>query len=479
MLRTLFVLLLITGGVYYSLQGPFYALLFYLWNAYFRPEDWLWTNFVSNLRLSYIIGLYLVLTSLLSRQRFVLNGKIGLILLFLLHTFLSTWFSEHFAYSWLYWQDFLKSTLITYLIIVLVNDLPQFRLVLLVMVLSLGCEGAKQGWIYLLTSPGGANANPSAFLGDNNGVAIGMAMLVPLCALLAQTTQRKWAQRFYWFLLVGILYRALSTYSRGGFLACLAMGGMYCLRSQKKLRTLLGMGIIIVAVLSSLSDAFWDRMETIQTYEEVQDDSALGRLHFWAVARQMAKANPFLGVGYMGYNPSYNDYDFSNGRYGRNRSVHSSYFGVLAELGYQGAALYGLIFLCALYSCHRVRRLASTNSTLSEGKKYATALEASLVTFLVGSIFLPAQYNEMFWHYIGLALALEKLVTRSSLIGRASAQKSQRDCPVPTPPPLQSRVRPARLARPMVGRRSAVLGVRGRVPRRVKAAVPQHNVVPQ
>jgi hypothetical protein len=40
MLRTLFVVLLITGGVNYSLQGPFYALLFYIWKAYLRPEDW-------------------------------------------------------------------------------------------------------------------------------------------------------------------------------------------------------------------------------------------------------------------------------------------------------------------------------------------------------------------------------------------------------------------------------------------------------
>jgi hypothetical protein len=57
MLRTLLVVLLITGGVYYSLQGPFYALLFYIWYAYFRPEDWLWANCVSNLRLFYIITL--------------------------------------------------------------------------------------------------------------------------------------------------------------------------------------------------------------------------------------------------------------------------------------------------------------------------------------------------------------------------------------------------------------------------------------
>jgi len=55
----------------------------------------------------------------------------------------------------------------------------------------LGVEAAKQGWVFLITSPGYANANPIPFLGDNNGVAVGMLMLVPVIALLAQTTQRK------------------------------------------------------------------------------------------------------------------------------------------------------------------------------------------------------------------------------------------------------------------------------------------------
>ena len=33
---------------------------------------------------------------------------------------------------------------------------------------------------------------------------------------------------------------------------------------------------------------YFDRVQTIRTYEEVQDDSALSRLHFWQVAVQMA-----------------------------------------------------------------------------------------------------------------------------------------------------------------------------------------------
>jgi probable O-glycosylation ligase (exosortase A-associated) len=413
MLRTIFVLLLTTIGVYYAFHGPFYALLFYIWNAYFRPEDWIWTDSVRNLRLSYLIGLYLVVTSLLSKQRFILNSKISLILLFLLQTLLSTLFSEHVEHSWLHWQDFLKSTIITYLIIVLVNDLAQFRLILLVMVLSLGFEGAKQGWVYLLTSPGWANANPIAFLGDNNGVAVGMLMIVPIFALLAQTTRHRWGQFLYWFLLIGVLYRALSTYSRGGFLACMVLGGIYWCRSRQKLRMLLGIGFVIIVVLPTLPDAFWTRMQTIQTYDEGEgDQSALGRLHFWTVAGEMAKANPLLGVGYMGYIPSYDRYDFSYGEYGRHKAVHSAYFGVLAELGYPGAMLYVLILLCAFHSCYRVRRLVRKDSKSSEWEKYAVALETSLAVFSVGSLFLSFQYIEIFWHSIGLTIALEKLVTQ-------------------------------------------------------------------
>ena len=172
------------------------------------------------------------------------------------------------------------------------------------------------------------------------------------------------------------------------------------------------MGIIVAIVLLVLPDAFWARMQTIHTYEEDKDHSALGRLHFWAVAGEMAKANPLLGVGYMGYNLSYDDYDFSHGMYSRGRSVHSSYFGVLAELGYLGIILYGAVFLRSFYNCYRARRFISTNPQLSEKEKYVAALEASLIVFVVGGTFLPMQYNEMLWHYIGLTFALENIVTR-------------------------------------------------------------------
>lgn len=431
MLRTIFVLILVAIGGYFALQSPFYALLFYIGNAYFRPEDWVWSNFVSSLKLSLLSGGLVVASTLLSRQRFVWNGRIVIVWLFLLHTLLSTLGSENFSYSWGYWTDFLKTIIITYLMIVLVTDFAKFRLVLLVMVFALGLEQAKQGWFYILTSPGWHNENPVPFLGDNNGVAVGLLMLVPIVGFLGQTAERKWGKAFYLVLLIGCLYRALSTYSRAGFLAAAVMGAIWWLRTRHKAGAFLGLVLVIIVVLSALPDAYWTRMQTIETYEEEEDKSALGRLHFWRVAHRMANENPLLGVGYTAYNLSYDRYDFSGGAYGTQRSVHSSPLGVLAELGYMGAFLFAVIVFGALRSCSRVRKLAFTEAALSDFGKSAVALQASLVVFLIGGSFVIFQYNEMLWHFVGLTIALERLAVqrREEMLTGQDLKNSSRPAP--------------------------------------------------
>jgi probable O-glycosylation ligase (exosortase A-associated) len=407
MLRTLVVLTLVAIGALYTLRGPFYALLFYIGNAYFRPEQWEWTEVIGSLNLSYVSSAWLLLLTLITRQRFILTSRTGLLLLFLLHTFISAVYSDYSASSWPFWIEFLKIITITYLIVVLTTDLKRFRLLLLVIILGLGLEQARQGWYYLLLHPGSMNMNPVPFLGDNNGVGAGMVMLVPIIAYIAHTTPHVWIRRGYGLLIVGCLYRALSTYSRGAFLACAAMGGVYLLRSRQKLRAMAGIVVIVTIVLPVLPDAFWARMDTIQTYEE--DDSATGRLHFWEVALAMANANPWFGVGFNAYKDAYNTYDFSHGEYGKGRSVHSSFFGVLADTGYMGFVLWMAILVSAFWSCYWIQKHAARESLPVELTHGAVALEASLVAFVVSGSFLPGQYGEMFWHFIGITIVLQQL----------------------------------------------------------------------
>jgi probable O-glycosylation ligase (exosortase A-associated) len=233
-------------------------------------------------------------------------------------------------------------------------------------------------------------------------------MLVPLFAALAETTDRLWPRRLYRFLLVGVLYRAITTYSRAGFLGATALASLWGLRSPHKLRALTGMALIAAIIAPVLPGAFWDRMGTISNATEVGDVSALGRLHFWDVARAMADAHPVVGVGFNAYNAAYDDYDFSRGQYGSARSVHSAWFGVLAELGYVGLALYLAIVLLALRNCWQTSRSQGSES-LKELKLYSTSLAVSLAVFAVGASFGPSQYSEMAWHCIGLTVAIRRL----------------------------------------------------------------------
>lgn len=145
------------------------------------------------------------------------------------------------------------------------------------------------------------------------------------------------------------------------------------------------------------------------------DTSSRSRVHFWRVAILMANEKPLTGVGYNGYNLSYNDYDFSYGVYGSARSVHSSWFGVLAELGYTGLVLFVANIVLALAACRRARRLAARDPAFQQVGHYAVAIEASLIVFIIGGSFVPSQYVEILWHFFGLSAAIYTLAQRREI----------------------------------------------------------------
>lgn len=438
MLRTIFVLSIIAGFAVFAVQSPFYALLFYLWISYFRPELWVWTGLIQSLNLQWTVGLWVVLFTLFSTPRIRFGIGPLLLLLLLLQGFLSTFQSLAAGWAWLYWQEFAKAILIGYLMILLVTTEARLRLALMVMSVSLAFEGAKQGWAQLILNPGARNDNTWVMLGDNNGVAIGMLMLLSLLAGLIRTSSSTFRGRLERnigrFLAIGVAYRAVSTYSRGGFLAC---GGLILhavLRSRQRLRALVALAVVSAVILPVLPAEFWDRMSTIQMTAEGEylDGSTAGRFHYWQVAVEMANDRPLLGIGQNAFNFVYDRYDWTNGRFGRGRSVHSQWFGMLAELGYPGFVLFVLILAWAFFICWRTRRLARRRPELAALAHYATAIEGALVVAVIGGTFFPFQYNEMLWHVIALSMVVEQL-TREQVAVPAVAPAT---APAPVPVPL-------------------------------------------
>ena len=412
MLRLILVLALILIGWFFAAQSAFYALLFYLWNAYFRPDAWTYGGLIRSLNLSYLIGAYLVVRTLMSVPRPQFGLRTGLIFLFAVQAFIGTLSSEHPEISQPFLIDLVKVLVICYLIVIILDDRQKFRVTMIVIVASLGFECAKQGWVNLYRAPGARNDNPIPFLGDNNGVALGTMMLIPLIGALAQTASARWEKNLHRFVAIGVFLRGISTYSRGGFLAAAVLGLFSFLRSQKKARTILVIGAGCLLVWNLMPAGYWMRIDTITVEEEEQrDSSAAGRLHFWHVAVDMAAAKPMTGVGLNSFSASYNDYN-TNIRFGGSRAAHSTWFGVLGDLGYPGLLLVLANWSLALYSCWRVSQIARGNPARRELGLYANALMTSFTVFAVAGTFLSSQYNEMFWHFVALATALHGIALR-------------------------------------------------------------------
>ena len=221
---------------------------------------------------------------------------------FLAHSLCARCSRRTWTTRWVIWQQFAKTVIVSYLLSVLITTESDFRLIITVIALSLGFEAGKQGWAQLVLNPGAANENSVPFLGDNNLVAVGMSMLLPMVGALGATTTG-WQRRAFQFLSIGVLYRTISTYSRGGLLAVSAVGALSFWRSPNKLRTALAFAVAVALILPVLPQAYWDRMSTITASGDERDESQTGRLHFWQTAVTMANDRPLIGVGHRGYEP--------------------------------------------------------------------------------------------------------------------------------------------------------------------------------
>jgi len=293
------------------------------------------------------------------------------------------------------------------------------RLLLLVAVVggSLGFHAAKAGFASALGGgvrfyDGLAGAFP-----DNNGYALVTVMVMPMLLVTAQNLVEdrwKWVRRGFYAAVALCGLTVVSTFSRGGFLALALSMLTYIMLQRRRVGALIGLAVLagVAYMVVPVPDGYLDRLQTIHTYEEVDDESALSRLHFWRVAMVMANNNAF-GVGMRNFEAAYNHYDFSYGKFGLRRSVHSSHFQVLAEHGFPGAFIWVVMFALAFLLALRVRRRSRHPDLTSEEKRFyftmANALMVSMVGFIVGGSFVASALNDVTWLTFAMVASLDRL----------------------------------------------------------------------
>ena len=169
-------------------------------------------------------------------------------------------------------------------------------------------------------------------------------------------------------------------------------------------------------------------MQSTEVTTEVttEEESGSTRFIFWMSAWEMAKDHPF-GAGFRGfdyYAPYYIPEGVAGGS-GKNRSVHSTWFEVLSEIGYLGL----LLFLLMLYTSFKsTRKCISMLKMKSDYDSYykIIALEAALLSFLVAMTFMNRFRAEiLYWLILYTTCAYNIYVIKSSDNEAQSVDKTQ------------------------------------------------------
>ncbi len=410
-MRVILIAAAIFGSLPLILFLPYLGVLVFSWVSYMNPHRLAWWTFIYDLPVAAIVGAVTILAYLASQEpkKIPVRGITVVWILLVLWMNVTTFFALNEGPAMWEWDRTMKIQLMALLTLAMLVNRQRLDLLAWIIVISIGFYGVKGGLFTLRTGGEYLLWGPrDSFIHGNNEIAFAILVTMPLMRYLQMVQPRKLV-RWGFSAAMGLSAIAvLGSYSRGAFLTVIAIGIFLWLKSRH--RVVRGMGIAVVAIVGlMLMPAQWfERMQTIQTYE--QDESAMGRINAWGFAVNLANARPLVGGGFqtftedlfVRYAPAPHDFHDS----------HSIYFEVLAEQGYLGLLLYLSLAVLTWRCSTRVIRRTRDRADLYWAQGLAAMLQVSLVGYAVGGAFLGLAYFDLLYHLVALSIGNLVLVER-------------------------------------------------------------------
>lgn len=373
-------------------------------------------------------------------KKLPMNWTVAALLAFAFWTVVTTVAALDFASAWVSFM-LIPSKVFVYLIVVLLIVNTRTRLVALMWVLaiSIGYYCARNGVAGILA--GGRNLGTSSFgppgsmIGDRNHLSLAMVMVMPILYYLARYSRTHWV-RIVVYGVIGLgVFAVLTSFSRGGFIALVAMAGFLWWKSRQKMLT--GLLLIMLAIPGYyfVPDDWKERMESIQTMQE--DRSFFQRMAAWDMAINLANHRPLVGGGF-----SATQQPRIAATYGRMntdpRAAHSIYFQVLGDHGYVGLALYLVLMYLGWRQAAWVIRHTRDRVDLLWAQEFARTMQVCMVGFAVGGAALSMAYYDGYLVLIVMLVILRNLVAQdlgapASAAGRTYAPRKSMSVSGPQP----------------------------------------------
>ncbi|MFG0335427.1 MAG: O-antigen ligase family protein, partial [Maioricimonas sp. JB049] len=421
-LRPLLFLIAYTGAILFAFAFPQVGVWGFVFESNEHPPYKWWGRSMPSIgdRWSLYIGAVMIAATLLHWNRFkhaqvFSHLQTKLLFLFTLNTILVSFWAYDFDVSWKEAVDNIKWFAV-YICIVRTHSSPKWRSVVL-MIYILACVDA--GVETTLNPRGGRSVargeGPVTTQGENFLSPHAIA-LMPLAGAYALTPQTPLVLRG--LLVVGLpcmLNIVAHGQSRGAFLALLAAALAMLLFSRGRMRMLTILVLIIGAMLSArlFHEQFWNRMNTIETYEE--DGSATGRIDAWKDAWGLSLNFP---IGYGGE-------CFDRGVRRQSKSTHNMYFECLVAWGFQGTFLWLGYIGVACWNCWQITRKHYHPRTWRRSRDYleSFALLVGLISMLVAAVFLNRMRWELWWVFPAYVLCIKNCLHQQQIRQR----QAQRD----------------------------------------------------
>jgi len=390
-----------------SFRRPYFGLLLFSWLAYMRPQDLCW-DFARDIRFSFYVGAAMIVGWFVneSRVRRFWTPEIRTRLMLLLAVFitLSLAFAHRYSpYTFRHYTELLKILAVAIFTVSQVDSRNRLRGLLWVICASLAFYSVKGGLIGLIGGGTTILRGPGGLLLDNNDFALALIMNIPLLFYLGRTENIPLVRKACTVAIFLTAVTVLLLHSRGGFLAMVATFLMLAWRSGKLFRATLTLGVMTIAFFLFAPEHVLDRIATIFT-KGAEDPSAHSRIITWQLSFHMILDNPIWGVGLRNFQAYYFTYGIPSGLVeagGMTHVAHNSYLQIWAEAGSLAFFTYMVLLGSVFWSCSRLRRLGRLQGLAWAGA-YGRMMEASMVGFMVGGMFLNRGHFDLVYHFIAI-----------------------------------------------------------------------------
>lgn len=388
-----------------------YAALFVFTSIlYARPAEFYPSPLTASIALLVgiaTLGLYIPTQLSLEGTLTARPREVNLVLLFCLTGLFSIPFAINRQEAWAEFSGtFIRCIVIFIVMINVVRTEARLKGLLFLALASsiwLSVEAINDYRLGLMTVEGyRAAGRGTGIFGNTNDMALHLVTILPISVALLFGSKGVLRKLLYGVCAAVMISAIVLSYSRGAFLGMFVMLLFIALKLGRRRRVEIVLAVLgFVAMIVLLApDKYGSRLLSIVIPSLDPEGSADSRRGELFRSIYVALRHPLLGIGMGNYEPEMSH---------RGLVTHNSYTQVASEMGMTALACYTMFIVTPLKKLAQISR--ETFGTRRDSRFYylALGLQASLLAYLVSSIFLSVAYVWYVYYLVAYAVCLRRL----------------------------------------------------------------------